>query len=240
MNRVKISEFISGISGICCLAIAISLFLPFVKVEIWGYELGKISVFQFLTDSDIKDLISETNYAENFTMAIIIFLVAFSASIVGSANFKTNISMVPPIIMLIAALAGKYMIDEVTDAIFQFDVAKKLIGSRLLTWSYKALLWDSIAAIAVNFYLNYVSVTGSTIANTVNAVSKNTSMGSDGIKCPECGTVNSSANKFCSKCGKPLATVRQQTVQSTWFCSECGCENPENSRFCDKCGSSKN
>ena len=46
------------------------------------------------------------------------------------------------------------------------------------------------------------------------------------MRCSECGTNNSSANNFCSKCGNALAK----------HCTKCKAENPPTSDFCGKCG----
>ena len=244
MNRIKVSEFIASISGLCCFAIALGIFLPFVKVEIWGYDLMKISIFEFITDKDIQELIGKSSYADEMFKAILFFGIAFVASLIAENVFKTSISLVPAIIMIIAALVGKYMVDELASNVFQFGAAKKLIGSTLLTWGYKALLFDSIAAFIVNFYLNYVSGGTSQLANAINNIAKATSTsGSASVKCPGCGKINASGNSFCNSCGVPLPKINnptnEQAVQSTWFCSKCGAENSANSRFCDSCGNSK-
>ncbi len=240
MNRVKVSELIATISGLCCFAIVLGIFLPFVKVEIWGYDLMKISIFQFITDSDVKELISDTKYADEMTKAIFMFGIAFVASLIAGGSFKSSISLIPAIIMIVAAIVGKYMVDELTESVFQFGAAKKLIGSTLLTWGYKALLWDSIAAFIVNFYLNYVSSGTSQFANAVKNIAQNTGNSANKtVKCNKCGKENNAGDKFCNGCGNSLQNSNSMTVQSTWFCSKCGNENSANSRFCDKCGNSK-
>lgn len=47
-----------------------------------------------------------------------------------------------------------------------------------------------------------------------------------GIPCPACDLQNPKNSKYCTNCGKNLASV----------CSKCGKSNPLNSSFCSKCG----
>jgi hypothetical protein len=172
-----------------------------------------------------------------------LFLVAFIASMVSGANFKSNISLVPTIIMIIAAITGKYMVNQLTEAIFQYGITKRLIGASLLTWGYKILLLDSIAAFIVNFYLNYIAGSNSQIATTISNVTSKIIATNKTVKCPDCGAENALGNKFCNSCGKQLpdsvTDTNTQVTKETWFCSRCGCENSANSRFCNSCGNSK-
>jgi len=47
------------------------------------------------------------------------------------------------------------------------------------------------------------------------------------MPCPNCGSINPEANKFCGACGTELVAV----------CSSCGTSNPPTSKFCGECGS---
>lgn len=236
MDRIKISEFISTISFICCLAIALGIFLPFVRIDVWGYELVNISIFQFLTDGDINELIEEAGYSGDLIFYIVIFLAAFIAVMISSGVFKISISLVPAVVMIVATYIGKYMVDELTYSVFKYGVAKELIGSALLKWGYKILLLDSIAAFVVNFYLNYISGKVTQLASTVK---NNGTNGNNTVKCPFCGTENLAGDRFCSGCGGSLKAEDITVTQRCWFCTQCGSENSANSRFCEKCGASR-
>lgn len=48
------------------------------------------------------------------------------------------------------------------------------------------------------------------------------------VRCPKCGNLVSAGNKFCDKCGAPIATEI--------ICAECGTKNEANAKFCVKCG----
>ena len=46
------------------------------------------------------------------------------------------------------------------------------------------------------------------------------------MNCPNCGTVNVDAARFCVNCGQPLVKA----------CANCGTELPATARFCHNCG----
>src|SRR6187551_752195 len=48
------------------------------------------------------------------------------------------------------------------------------------------------------------------------------------MTCPNCGTDNAAAARFCGECGTELsATIR---------CADCGTANPVGQKFCNGCG----
>ena len=49
------------------------------------------------------------------------------------------------------------------------------------------------------------------------------------VACPECGTPNSSADRFCQNCGTGLGPL-------TITCPKCAAQNPPEARFCSQCG----
>lgn len=49
------------------------------------------------------------------------------------------------------------------------------------------------------------------------------------VTCPDCGTPNSSRDKFCQNCGTGLGPL-------TITCPKCGVENSPEERFCSQCG----
>ncbi len=232
MNRMKVSEIITTINSLCCIAILLGIFLPFAKLEIWGYDIASISIFKFLTDSDIKELISYTDQSTNLTMTVIVFAAAFIASFAAGVNFSSNVNLTPAIIMIIAALTGKYMVTELTDEVFQFDVIRKLVGSSLLTWGYKIMLWDSFAAFAVNFYLTYIAASQSALAENINRL-----VGLRSVKCEHCGKIHIGSGDWCTGCGHKLPEKSSQSQSKAWICSKCG--NKNEGLFCQNCGSSK-
>ncbi len=48
------------------------------------------------------------------------------------------------------------------------------------------------------------------------------------MRCPVCGTENSSRAKFCNQCGSPLQPIT---------CPACGAANPPTAKYCNECGS---
>ena len=53
------------------------------------------------------------------------------------------------------------------------------------------------------------------------------------VKCPNCGSENSVAQKFCGTCGAKLVTEAQQQKIK---CPNCGSQNPTTQQFCGACG----
>ena len=52
--------------------------------------------------------------------------------------------------------------------------------------------------------------------------------------CPKCGVENTEGNKYCQKCGSPLAV---ETPKPTGVCAKCGTKNAEGTKYCQNCGS---
>jgi uncharacterized membrane protein len=52
--------------------------------------------------------------------------------------------------------------------------------------------------------------------------------------CPKCGAENTEVNKYCQKCGSPLAV---ETPKPTGVCAKCGTKNTEGTKYCQNCGS---
>jgi uncharacterized membrane protein/ribosomal protein L40E len=52
--------------------------------------------------------------------------------------------------------------------------------------------------------------------------------------CPKCGAENTEGNKYCQKCGAPLAV---ETPKPTGVCAKCGTKNAEGTKYCQSCGS---
>jgi predicted amidophosphoribosyltransferase len=54
------------------------------------------------------------------------------------------------------------------------------------------------------------------------------------VKCPSCNTINKKDEKFCGECGKPLSQAPQKPKGPT--CIKCEAELDPNSAFCPECG----
>jgi uncharacterized membrane protein len=52
--------------------------------------------------------------------------------------------------------------------------------------------------------------------------------------CPKCAADNTEGNKYCQKCGAPLAV---ETPKPTGVCAKCGTKNAEGTKYCQNCGS---
>ena len=52
--------------------------------------------------------------------------------------------------------------------------------------------------------------------------------------CPKCGAENTEGNKYCQKCGAPLAV---EIPKPTGVCAKCGTKNAEGTKYCQSCGS---
>lgn len=241
MEKVKIIEVVTLVGRLCCCAIVLGFVLPFVKVVWWDEELIKLSIFQFFTNSDAVELISEYDCGDNIVTTLIIFGVIIIVSLISINKFKTSLSSIPPIVMIVCGAVGLYLLGELNDTVsqlFEYVSVKKLIGSTLLTWSFRVLIGDGIAALIVNFNLNYMSSSDSKLSKTL----KSNGSASQTIKCSSCGRENNANDHFCSGCGASLTSNTNNNtyiVQKRWVCSRCGTENSANSRICDKCGNSR-
>ena len=60
------------------------------------------------------------------------------------------------------------------------------------------------------------------------------------VKCPSCAVENPEDNRFCTSCGKTLASppppVPGPADSPARFCNECGAKIPADSNFCTACG----
>src|ERR1051326_1488869 len=55
--------------------------------------------------------------------------------------------------------------------------------------------------------------------------------------CSSCGSEVSGSSKFCTVCGKPVATATPAVASApTAFCTTCGSKLPAGTRFCTGCG----
>jgi predicted RNA-binding Zn-ribbon protein involved in translation (DUF1610 family) len=63
-----------------------------------------------------------------------------------------------------------------------------------------------------------------------------TSGGKAELACPNCGTLNIAAAKFCSSCGAELHPTQAEGETQTLSCPNCGAENKAGSKFCHNCG----
>lgn len=56
--------------------------------------------------------------------------------------------------------------------------------------------------------------------------------------CGKCGAENLDANRFCQKCGKPMAAEVFKAEEGRVSCPNCGAEKMSGGQFCPLCGSS--
>ncbi len=54
--------------------------------------------------------------------------------------------------------------------------------------------------------------------------------------CPSCDVVIGMGDGFCSKCGAPLPTVKEEKPQDTTQCTNCGATLSAGQAYCNKCG----
>lgn len=65
------------------------------------------------------------------------------------------------------------------------------------------------------------------------------------VKCDNCGTDNTTEDKFCCICGEPLnheKTTNNSVNNSKLnlkICNNCGAENNDEDMFCNQCGTIK-
>lgn len=54
--------------------------------------------------------------------------------------------------------------------------------------------------------------------------------------CPSCDAVIGMGDDFCSKCGAPLPTVKQEKAEDMAECINCGAQLSIEQAYCNKCG----